>query len=258
MEITFTPLSPVFLSIGFLKFHYYGLMYVLSFVLGYFILPYIFKLRKLDIKKEAFENIYFYIILGGLIGGRLFFVLFYNLDFYIANPLKIFAIWEGGMASHGGFIGAFISAYIMTKKYKIPFLRFIDSLIIPAGIGLMLGRFGNFINGELYGKITNVSWCINFDNAEGCRHPTQLYAMLKDFILFIIIFNFRKSSWKPGILAILALSIYAIFRFIVEFFKEVLNTDLLLLNLNKGQWFSIILLVLCSILFMIFNKEKKL
>ena len=238
--MNFTPFDPVFLTLGPLQFHYYGLMYVLAFSFAYFLLPYIFGIRKVDVNKNQFENLFFYTALGAILGGRIFYVLFYNFSYYLQNPLKIFAVWEGGMASHGGFLGALITLWILCKIYNLKFLKISDCFAIPSGMGLMFGRIGNLINGELYGRITDVSWCMEFDTAEGCRHPSQIYAAIKNFTLFSILFSLRKTQWKDGTLTFLFISLYALFRFIVEFFREPdAHIGLLSLGLSQGQWISL-------------------
>lgn len=238
--MSFTPFDPTFLSIGPLAFHYYGLMYVFAFSIAYFSLPILFRIRNIEVSTKQFENIFFYGALGGILGGRLFYVLFYNFSFYLQNPLKIFALWEGGMASHGGFLGVIFATFLVCHFYKLPFLKITDCFTIPAGLGLMLGRFGNFINGELFGRITTAPWCVEFKTAEGCRHPSQLYAAFKDFSLFLIFFSLKKTTWNDGTLSFLFIAFYAIFRFIVEFFREPdAQLGFLSLGLSQGQWISI-------------------
>lgn len=256
--IEFTPLSAVFLSIGPLKFHYYGLMYVFAFAFMYFMIPYLFRIRKVGIKKDQFEDLFFWGILGALLGGRLFYVLFYNFTYFFENPLSVFAVWEGGMASHGGFIGSVMAIYFICKKYTLSFLSILDAVAIPVGVGLMLGRFGNFINGELFGRVTDVSWCMNFKEAEGCRHPSQLYAMLKDVILFSIMFYLRDTQWKQGVLALVFVALYATFRFIVEFFREPdAHIGYLGLNLSQGQWLSLFMFFISLISMYYIIQRKK-
>lgn len=244
MMIDFTPLSPVFLSIGPIKMHYYGLMYVLAFGFAYFFLPVLFRIRRVQITTPQFENIFFYGLLGGIFGGRIFYVLFYNFHYYFSHPFKIFAVWEGGMASHGGIFGAALAVYFVCRLYKIAFFKITDCLVIPTALGLMFGRFGNFINGELYGRITDVSWCVHFKSAEGCRHPSQLYAAAKDISLFTLLFSLRTTQWKDGSLSMIFLSSYLTLRFIVEFFREPdPQIGYLWLKFSQGQWISLLILI---------------
>lgn len=256
--IEFSPLSPVFLSIGPLKFHYYGLMYALGFSVAYLLLPYLYKIRGLKINKIIHENIFMTLALGGIIGGRIFYVLFYNFDYFLNYPLKVFAVWEGGMASHGGFIGAIIAVYLACNFYKINFLRYTDCVVIPVGIGLMLGRVGNLINGELYGRITDVSWCVNFEKAEGCRHPSQIYSIIKDLSIFIIMYNLRKTKYLDGSLFFIFFYLYLSMRFVVEFFREPdLQIGLLSLGLSQGQWISLIMIIIMSLLHLSIRQKQK-
>ena len=241
--IDFTPLAPVFLTLGPVKLHYYGLMYVLAFGFAYFFLPVLFRIRKVFITDAQFENVFFYGLIGGILGGRIFYVLFYNLTYYLSHPLKIFAVWEGGMASHGGIFGAALAVWFMCRHYKIAFFKITDCLVMPTALGLMFGRFGNFINGELYGRITTVPWCVHFKGAEGCRHPSQLYAAAKDLDIFITLFVLRKTEWKDGVLSMLFLTLYLTFRFIVEFFREPdPQIGYLWLGFSEGQWISLTIL----------------
>lgn len=247
--IAFTPFSPVFLSLGPLQFHYYGLMYVLAFAFAYFFLPYLFRIRGVVMERSVFEDLFFWIIVGALLGGRIFYVIFYNFSYFSDHLLKIFAIWEGGMASHGGFLGAALALYVFCKKKNLSFFQIADVLVITVGMGLMFGRFGNFINGELYGRVTDVAWCMHFDGSDGCRHPSQLYAACKDGLLFLILFSLRKTQWTSGVLAMSFFGLYAIFRFIVEFFREPdIHIGYLSFGLSQGQWISIVLFLVSVII----------
>jgi len=247
--IEFTPFSPVFLTIGELKFHYYGLMYALSFLIIYFSLPFVFRWRDIILNKKAYEELFFKTALSGLLGGRLFYILFYNLAYYLENPLKILAVWEGGMASHGGFIGALLGGFWVCRQYQLKFLKIADAVVILLGIGLALGRLGNFINGELYGAITTVSWCVNFETIEGCRHPTQIYAMLKDFSLFILMFSLVKTKWREGSLVLVFFFCYSFLRFFVESFREpYFEIGVFSLTLFPGQVFSLVVMFFCLVM----------
>jgi len=246
----FFPSPQIFFKVGPLEFHYYGLMYFLSFLFSYYFLPIILNLRGIKIKKNIYENLFFYTFLGAIIGGRLFYIVFYNLSFYLENPIKTLFIWEGGLASHGGFLGASFVLFFLSKYYKIPFWKLTDSTVIPIGICLMLGRLGNFINGELYGRPTNVPWCMYFTDSLECRHPSQVYAMIKNLFLFLIFFSLRKTKFKDGTLSILFLFLYGIFRFIVEFFREPdPQLGLIFLNLTEGQIWSLVMIFISFFFF---------
>src|SRR3989344_5785490 len=177
-------INPTLLHIGFLEIRYYGLVYLLGFILLYLFLNK--NKDKISMTKDDIYNLIFYIFLGILIGSRALHIL-WELPYYISNPIKIFYFWEGGMAFHGDLIGTAIASYYFCRKKKISIAKLADIIVIPAVIVLALGRIANFINGELYGTITNAPWCVKFSDAEGCRHPAQLYSALKRFIVLGIL-----------------------------------------------------------------------
>lgn len=218
----FPHIDPVFLRIGPLQFRWYGLMYVLSFIATYFILSSETRRKKLPLTKDDVADLIFYGAMGVVLGGRLGYILFYNFSFYLANPLKVFAVWEGGMSFHGGFLGVITAFLIYSRRKNIPFFTLIDMAALCAPVGLGLGRIGNFINGELYGRQTDVPWGIIFPGGGGVpRHPSQLYeAFLEGLLLFLIVrFASRKSS-ATGVPAWTFVAGYGLFRFIVEFFRQ--------------------------------------
>ena len=166
-----------------------------------------------------------YAVFSIIIGGRLGYVLFYNPIFYLKNFLSIFKVWNGGMSFHGGLIGVLIGAYFLCKKYNINYFSFCDLLSIVSPIGLFLGRIANFINMELYGRVTNSKFAVIYSNVDNLpRHPSQLYeAFLEGFLLFIILFLleiYTDIKKNKGLSSLLFLILYGIFRFIVEFFRE--------------------------------------
>ena len=256
--ISLTPLSPIFFQIGPIQFHYYGLMYALGFLFAYYLLPHLLRIRNINLSNTIFDNIFFYTFLSGIIGARIFYILFYNFSYYLENPIKIIAFWEGGMASHGGFLGSLIGIYFLSRYYSLSVLKLTDTIVIPLGIGLMLGRFGNFINGELYGRVTNVPWCMEFSKADDCRHPSQLYSAGKDLFLFIVLFSLRKTTFIPGTLTYIFILCYSILRFTVEFFREPdPQIGLLTLNFSLGQWISGIIILISSLLYYFALKKSK-
>jgi phosphatidylglycerol:prolipoprotein diacylglycerol transferase len=219
--MSFTPFSPVFLSIGPLSFHYYGLMYAIGFSIAYFMLPILYKQRNITLTEKQHESLFLLVALSGILGGRLFYVVFYNISYFLENPVHILAIHKGGMSSHGGFFGVFVGALVFARKYNISPLAFLDCLALPAGIGLSLGRLGNLINGELFGRITDMPFCREIEGKEGCRHPSQLYAILKDLFLFTLLFSLRKKFLHTeGVLSGIFLVLYSTIRFFLEFFRE--------------------------------------
>jgi phosphatidylglycerol:prolipoprotein diacylglycerol transferase len=218
----FPHINPVFLSIGPLQFRWYGLMYVLSFIATFFIINAEVTRKKIPLTRDDVADLVFYGAMGVVLGGRIGYILFYNLDFYLANPLKLFAVWEGGMSFHGGFLGVVAAFLMYARRKKIPFLQLVDLAPLCAPVGLGLGRIGNFINGELYGRPTDVPWGIIFPGSDGVpRHPSQLYeAFLEGFVLFFIVRVMSRRYSSPGIASWSFVAGYGLFRFIVEYFRQ--------------------------------------
>jgi phosphatidylglycerol---prolipoprotein diacylglyceryl transferase len=218
----FPHINPVFLSIGPLQFRWYGLMYVLGFVATYFILRSEVRRKQLPLTRDDVADLVFYGAMGVVLGGRLGYILFYDLGVYLADPLQIFAVWKGGMSFHGGFLGVILSFVLFARRKKISFLNLIDMAAQCAPVGLGLGRIGNFINGELYGRPTNVPWGMIFPGGGDLpRHPSQLYeAFLEGLVLFFIVRVMARRSDIAGIPAWTFCAGYGLFRFIVEFFRQ--------------------------------------
>jgi phosphatidylglycerol:prolipoprotein diacylglycerol transferase len=201
-------------------------------------------------------------MIGIIIGGRLGYVIFYNPDYYLNNLLEIFKLWNGGMSFHGGFIGVVFAVIYSSKISKTAILILADLIAIVAPIGIFFGRLANFINGELYGRITNHSFGMIFPNAGNSpRHPSQLYeAFFEGFVLFIIMLLFIKFTNilnKKGLITALFLSCYGSFRFIIEFFREPdANIGLLYFNFSMGQLLSLPMIIV-GLYFIIFIARKK-
>jgi len=213
-------IDPVLLSIGPFEVRYYGLFFVLGFVIGYFILKHLVKIKQIELSKDDIADYLLYIILGTILGARLVYVFIYNPTFYLQNPLQILAVWNGGLSFHGGFIGAALAAYYFCKKKNISFYEIADISVIPLALGLALGRLGNFTNGELYGRITNVPWAMKFQDADGFRHPSQLYESLKNLIIFFTLWIIKDRPFPKGFLFWLFVIMYSALRFAVEFFRQ--------------------------------------
>jgi len=212
----------VFLRLGPVQLRWYGLMYMLSFIIGFFVLRRLAKYRKLSMSTDDLYDLLFYLILGVMVGGRLGYVLFYDLGSYIREPLSIFAIWQGGMSFHGGLLGMAGATWYISRKKGWKFLEIADLVSAAAPIGLGLGRIGNFINGELYGRVTKVSWAMVVPEGGNMpRHPSQLYeALLEGLVLFILLrWLYRKNLYR-GTVPWALLAFYGIFRFFVEFVRE--------------------------------------
>jgi phosphatidylglycerol---prolipoprotein diacylglyceryl transferase len=215
-------IDPILLDLGPIRVSWYGLMYVFGFFASYLLVRYQMKRKDFGISKLEVENLYFYLILGLIIGARLGYVLFYDLKMYLADPLEIFRIDHGGMSFHGGLIGVLIVGILFSWRNKKSFWKITDLLIVTVPIGLGLGRIGNFINGELYGRVTQVPWGMVFPKGgPDPRHPSQLYeSALEGGVLFLILWFMKDRKLPTGGLLALFLSLYGVFRFFVEFFRE--------------------------------------
>jgi phosphatidylglycerol:prolipoprotein diacylglycerol transferase len=236
----FPNFDPVFFRLGPLEFRWYGLMYVMGFIAAYFIILSEINRRKIALSKDGVADLIFAVALGVILGGRTGYVLFYNLSEYLSNPLKIFAVWEGGMSFHGGLAGAILGGFWFVRKKKLDFLTMLDVGFLAAPIGLCLGRIGNFINGELYGRVTDVPWGMVFpDPRAGSlpRHPSQLYeAILEGPVIFCILWALSRTNKPKGVVFWTFISLYGTFRFLVEFYREPdVQLGFILGNFSMGQ-----------------------
>ena len=232
--------NPELFSMGNLSVRYYGIIYVLGFILTFFYLDYQRKKQKLELSKDQIYDLILYSLIGVVFGARIFEILFWNPEYYFNNLLEIFAVWNGGMSFHGGLAGAIIAGYLFAKKNNINLLKIADLIIIPVTLSLALGRIGNLFNSEIYGTITNVSWCFNFENTAGCRHPYQIYASLFHLLSFLILLRLNKKENKRGFVFWIGILLFGIGRFILDFFRD----DQLYFGLNLGQYFSIPLILI--------------
>lgn len=257
--ISYPNISPEIVKIGPFSIRWYGLMYLIGFVCSYLIVKREIKKRGLRVEKDFLENLYFCLILGLLIGARLGYVFFYNLTYYIHHPFEVLAIWYGGMSFHGGLIGVILCAWIFAKIKKFDFFTLTDMLVLSAPIGIGLGRIGNFINGELYGRITNVPWAMVFpEGGPFPRHPSQLYeAVLEGVVLFVILWFLKDKFKSSGVLSSLFLIFYGVFRFFVEFFREPdPQIGYILQIFTMGQILCTIMIISGSLLF-IYRIQKR-
>jgi len=215
-------IDPVLIHLGPLQLRWYGLMYIIGFIVSYFVIMDYCRRRKLPMTKTEVEDLITYCILGLVLGARIGYCLIYNPAHYFANPLKIFAVWEGGMSFHGGMIGLLLTGWIFSITRKKPFLMLADLGAIGATPGLFFGRIGNFINAELYGRITSVPWGMVFPGGGPFpRHPSQIYEALTEGVLsFIILYLSSQKVRSHGVLLGIFLTCYGIFRFFIEFFRE--------------------------------------
>ncbi len=220
--IPYPHIDPVIFRIGPLALRWYGLTYVVGFISSYMLIIYQVKKRALKMSRDSIDDLFFYLILGLIVGARLGYVIFYNLDFYLHRPLEIFVLWAGGMSFHGGLAGAFIAGWIVIKRKKLDLLTMADLIIPTCPVGIGLGRIGNFINGELYGRPSDVPWAMVFpDGGTRPRHPSQLYEMfLEGFVLFVVLWIYKDHKKREGDVLALFLVLYGIFRVFCELFRE--------------------------------------
>ena len=220
-------LNPVLFDFGLIAIKWYSLAYIVGILLGWWFGKKII-INKIEYLKfrfdiQEFDNLITYIIISIIVGGRIGYVLFYNLDYYISNPTDIIKIWEGGMSFHGAMIGIIVGTYIFSFKNKIPVFFLLDIIACVAPIGIFFGRIANFINAELVGKITLVPWGVVFPNIDNfSRHPSQLYeALLEGLILFIILnlIMFNKK-YKIGECSYLFLILYGLFESFLKFLEN--------------------------------------
>ena len=261
--------DPVLIDLGLFQIRWYSVAYILGIAIGWLYATKIIKLTTVNkynfdqIKISHFNDLIIYLVTGIVLGGRLGYVFFYNLEYYSQNLLEIFKIWQGGMSFHGGLLGIIVSIIFFSKKTKTNFFKLADIVSCVAPIGIFLGRIANFINGELYGKISTLPWAVIFPNGGSvARHPSQIYeAILEGLILFILI-NYlalkKQLLFKTGYISGLFLIAYSILRIFSENFREP--------DIHLGYFFnyfsmgiilsSITFLVGCFIIFFIKNNEQ--
>ena len=220
--IPYPNIHSVFLELGPLQFRWYGLMYLIGLAGAYFLIMRRVESKGISMTKDQVYNMIVWAAFGVFIGGRLGYTLFYNFSYYMQHPASIVAIWDGGMSFHGGLLGVIVALFWFSERQGIPVYQVADMAAAATPIGLGFGRIGNFINGELYGRATDVDWCMVFPNGgPACRHPSQLYeAGLEGVFLFILLCVIWKTAPPPGTLFWSFIAGYGVCRMIVEFFRE--------------------------------------
>ena len=238
--------DPVAIQIFSLEIRWYSIAYIIGILIGWYLSKKYF-ISKREIR-EKFDDYLTYVILSIIIGGRLGYILFYNLNYYLSYPLDILKIWQGGMSFHGGLLGIiFVTIWFSKKNNHNPF-HYLDIISIVAPIGIFFGRISNFINSELYGTVTSVPWGVKFTQIDNLyRHPSQLYeAVFEGLILFLILLIFKKRNFLdlPGVISGIFLAFYSLFRFFIEFFR-VPDEQLgfIIFNLTMGQIISFIFFI---------------
>jgi len=241
--LTHPQFNPVALQLGPLAVHWYGLMYLAGFLTFLWLgRKRIATLQKSRIDNKTLDDLLFYGVLGVILGGRIGYVIFYKANYYISHPLEIFAVWQGGMSFHGGFLGVLIAMIWFAHKREISWLQLTDFIAPLVPPGLAFGRLGNFINGELWGRAADVPWAMIFPKVDNIpRHPSQLYEFaLEGLALFSLLWVYSKKPRPTGAVSGLFLAGYGCFRFIVEFTREPDDfLGLLSLGMSMGQWLSL-------------------
>jgi prolipoprotein diacylglyceryl transferase len=252
-------LDPEIVEIGPFSIRYYGILFALAFVLGYYIFQKIFKNEGISV--EVLDRLTIYMIIGTVIGARLGHCLFYQPDFYLSNPIEILKIWKGGLASHGAAIGILVVLYLFVRKEKKPYFWILDRIVIVVALAGFFIRMGNLMNSEIYGIQTNLPWGFVFKNQGEIvpKHPTQIYEALAYLAIFLLLYRIyfkNKGKFKPGLLFSLFLVLVFTARFLIEFIKENQVGFEEGLPLNMGQYLSIPFVILGLVLLYYSMKGK--
>ena len=261
--IPYPDIHPVLFQIGPFQVRWYGLMYVLAFIAAYLLIPRQPRSREIGLRDAVVDGLMLYLILGLVAGARLGYVLFYryqDLGDFLRRPVEIIAVWHGGMAFHGGLIGCVIAGWLFCRRKKLPFPAVADSVVVTAPIGLGLGRIGNFINGELFGRTTEVPWGMVFPYGGPLpRHPSQLYeAVMEGAVLFVLLWVLRKRNFPDGMMIAFFLFFYGLFRFLLEFFREPdAHLGFILGPLTMGQMLSAAMIAAGAVIAAFLRKEKR-
>lgn len=241
--LTHPQFDPVALQLGPLAIHWYGLMYLAGFMTFLWLgRKRIATLNDPKINAKLLDDLLFYGVLGVILGGRLGYVLFYKAGYYFAHPMEVFAVWQGGMSFHGGFLGVLVAMAWFARKHKLHWLQLTDFIAPMVPPGLAFGRLGNFINGELWGRPTDVPWAMIFPKVDNLpRHPSQLYEFaLEGLLLFTVLWLYARKRRPVGAVSGLFLIGYGSLRFLVEFTREPDDfLGLLSLGMSMGQWLSL-------------------
>ena len=258
----FPNINPIAVDLGLVKISWYALSYVAGILTSWYLIIKIIKMKKIKISNKIVNELISNCMIGIILGGRLGYVTFYNPEYYFNNLIEIFKIWNGGMSFHGGFIGVILAIIYSSRTLKIPIMLFSDLVATVSPIGLFFGRIANFINGELFGRVTKHNLGMIFPNGgKFPRHPSQLYeAFFEGIILFfIMLVLMNKSDFfeKKGFLTASFVFFYGIFRFFIEYFREPDgHIGLIYFNLSMGQFLSLPMIVF-GLYFMINLYYKK-
>ena len=247
-------IDPIALDLGFMQIHWYGLMYLIAFATAFGLGSYRAKQPNSGWTTEQVSDLIFWGAMGVVLGGRMGYVLFYNFDQFLTDPLWLFAVWEGGMSFHGGLIGVLVVLWVFGRRYDKSFFQMGDFVAPLVPIGLGVGRVGNFIGGELWGRAADVPWAVVFPRAgDGIgRHPSQLYeALLEGLVMFAVLWWFSAKPRPRMAASAMFLILYGVFRSAVEFFREPdAHIGYIAFGwLTKGQLLSLPMIVIGLLLF---------
>ena len=258
----FPNINPIALDFGFIKISWYALSYIAGILCSWYLILKIIIIKNIKIRDKIVSDLISNCIIGIILGGRLGYVIFYNPEYYFNNLIEIFKLWNGGMSFHGGLTGVILAIIYSSKTSKIPIIVLSDLISIVSPIGLFFGRIANFINGELYGRVTNHYFGVVFPNGGALpRHPSQLYeAFFEGLILFFImllLMNKSKVFENKGFLTASFIFFYGFFRFFIEYFREPdQHIGLIYFNFSMGQILSLPMIVSGLFYMIIFNNKK--
>ncbi len=252
--------DPVLLHLwGPLQIRWYSLLYVGAFLLARYILIRLSRESRFKFTAEQMEQFIVWALLGAVIGARIFYCVVYDPAGFAQDPFFLFKVYQGGLSFHGGFLGVVFAGWLFARKNKIPFWNLADAMALCCPSGLAMGRLGNFINGELYGRVTDVPWAMVFPGAgPQPRHPSQLYELfLEGILLFAILWALKKRIKTDGVLALIFCFGYTLARFVVEFYRQPdAHLGYLFLGFSMGQWLSIAMLVGSALLAYAFSRSS--
>lgn len=260
--LTYPNIDPVIFRLGPLAVRWYGLMYIIGFLAVHMLVGYQARKYKLSRLSELYEDLNFVLILSLILGARLGYILFYNFSYYLAHPVEVIAVWQGGLSFHGALLGMLLGGWLFCRKHGLNFLATTDVYVVAIPIGLGLGRIGNFINGELFGRVSEAPWAMVFPSGGPLpRHPSQLYeCLLEGVLLFTVLWTLRvfhyRRGWPAGTLIATFLIGYGGLRILVEQFREPdVQLGFLFDLLTMGQLLSA--LMVAAGLFIFFRNRRK-
>ncbi len=248
--LEFPNINPIAIDLGVVQIRWYAISYIAGILLSWALILKIIKIKSVYINHKVISELISNSMIGIIIGGRLGYVIFYNPEYFLNNLIEIFKLWNGGMSFHGGFIGVIIAVIYTSRVSKTPIMLLADLIAVVSPIGIFFGRLANFINGELYGRVTSHSFGMIFPNGGNIsRHPSQLYeAFFEGLLLFIIMLLFVKLTNifnKRGFVTAFFISCYGFFRFCIEFFREPdTHIGLLYFNFSMGQLLSLPMIII--------------